>query len=68
MIVRELVKRSGIIGKHVCTMAMGDYPGGLAEIVEIFPDPAAPEIPIQVNHPTFGEIGLFEDETVVLMD
>lgn len=33
---------------------MGDYPGGIAIITEIGPDPNAPDIAFQVEHPTFG--------------
>ena len=50
------------IGHTVLTESMGDYPGGLAVLTEIYPDSNAPEIVCVVNHPSFGEIGIFEDE------
>jgi hypothetical protein len=54
-----------LIGGTVNTIPMGEYPGGLAEVIELEPDPAAPEIVFQVKHPTFGEIGVFGYEPVV---
>jgi len=55
---------SSLIGRTLITSAMGDYPGGLAKVTQINPDPAAPEISIQVEHPSFGSIGIFENELV----
>jgi hypothetical protein len=53
-----------IIGKHIFTEAIGEYPGGVAEVIALYPDKKAPEIVLQVKHPTFGEIGIFEHESV----
>jgi hypothetical protein len=53
-----------LIGKSIITEAIGTYPGGIAKVVELDPDPKAPEIVIQVFHPTFGEIGIFDYERV----
>lgn len=52
------------IGMIIGTQAIGEYPGGLAEVVGLESDPAAPEIVFDVRHPTFGEIGVFDYETV----
>lgn len=62
----RLVKVYGpkLIGQQVDTPAMGDYPGGIALVTEIEPDPNAPEIVFQVEHPTFGGVGVFENEQV----
>ena len=56
--------KTAAIGDLVYTHPMGEYPGGPAEVIEIDPDPAAPEIAFNVRHPTFGEIGVFEYEEV----
>jgi len=57
-----------LLGRHVVTVQIGEYPGGLAEVIELLPDPAAPEIVFNVNHPTFGEIGVFDWEPVQLVN
>jgi len=67
---KTLVKRLGqkLIGRTVMTPQLGDYPGGAAVVIEIAPDPIiAPEISFTVNHPTFGECGVFEYERVRLL-
>lgn len=55
-----------LIGRQVRTQAIGDYPGGAATVIEIAPDPSAPEIVCQVKNPDYkdddGEIGIFEHE------
>lgn len=53
-----------LIGRSINTESIGDYPGGVAVVTELFPDRAAPEIVFQVKHPTFGEIGVFAQEEV----
>jgi len=60
-----------LIGRTVKTREMGSYPGGLATVTEIAPDPNAPEIAFTVQHPTWrdkfcedGEIGVFGYEIV----
>ena len=53
-----------LIGELVFTSAMGEYPGGWATVTEILPDRAAPEIAFQVEHPSFGSIGVFGNESV----
>ena len=54
-----------LIGQKVLTEQIGSYPGGVATIIELAPDPAAPEIVFEVEHPTFAEIGVFEWEDVL---
>jgi hypothetical protein len=57
-----------LIGCEIYTFPYGEYPGGWATVTEIDHDPAAPEIPITVKHPTFGDIGIFEYEDVILRE
>lgn len=66
---KKLVKKHGqsLVGKKIVTPAMGDYPGGVATVIEIAPDFTAPEIVFDVEHPTFGKIGVFEYEQVRLV-
>lgn len=66
---KKLVKAHGrnLVGKKVVTQAMGEYPGGIATVIEIAPDFTAPEIVFDVEHPTFGRIGVFENEPVRLV-
>jgi hypothetical protein len=63
-----VIKNPILIGRHICTQAFGHYPGGVAEIIAVEPDPACPEIVLQVKHPTFGEIGVFDFEEVALWE
>lgn len=51
-----------LIGRRVVTIAIGEYPGGVATVTEILPDPGAPEIVFQVKHPTYGPMGVFNFE------
>jgi hypothetical protein len=74
----DLVAARGeyLVGRHINTAAVGEYPGGIAQIIELFPDlKGAPEIVLQVRNPTWatqdnpnGEIGVFEWEDVELID
>jgi hypothetical protein len=66
---RLLAKAKGkhLIGRLIDTQAFGIYPGGPAKIIGLHPDSAAPEIVIQVFHPTFGAVGIFENEEVRLL-
>lgn len=68
MTAKQLVEANGkkLIGLNVMTKRFGEYPGGVAEVIEIEPDPESPEIVFQVRHPNFGEIGVFEFESVEL--
>ena len=68
MTAGELVRTTAaLVGRRVVTPAMGDYPGGEATIVELAPDPNAPEIVFTVRHPQWGEIGVFAYEEVTLL-
>ncbi len=69
MTAEELLSRYGteLVGTTIMTEAFGDYPGGPAKVIELCPDPEAPEIVLQVKHPTFGEIGVFDFEEVALL-
>jgi hypothetical protein len=57
-----------LLGRTVLTVAMGTYPGGLAKIVKLNPDDSAPEIAFQVQHPIYGEIGVFDYEPIQLIN
>ena len=52
-LAKDLVRKMGkkLIGRKVITPPMGSYPGGLAQVIEIHPDPAAPEIVFNVENP-----------------
>ena len=39
-----LAQGQRLIGKEIDTPRLGDYPGGVAVVTEIAPDPAAPDI------------------------
>ena len=69
MTAKQLVKKMGrkLIGRTILTVKMGEYPGGLAKVIALNIDRAAPEIVCNVRHPAFGEIGVFENEEVMLM-
>ena len=74
MNARKLVELAGVrlLGRTVLTEAIGYYAGGEARIVELAPDPGAPEILFTVEHPTREQacrrrIGVFEWEEVVLL-
>lgn len=56
-----------IIGLTIDTAAIGDYPGGPAKIIRLLGDPGAPEIVFDVEHPTFGEMGIFHWEMVFVI-
>ena len=64
MSAEDMVTQFGeeLIGKRVLTEEYGDWPGGIAVITEINPDPNAPEISFQVKS-KHGEIGVFWHET-----
>jgi hypothetical protein len=68
MNAKQLVIKFGknLIGQRIETDPIGNYPGGVSEVIAITPDLSAPEIALQVLHPTFGEIGVFEHESVSL--
>lgn len=56
-----------LVGSTAFTSVVGEWHGGMATIIEIQPDPAAPEIPFQVKHKDTGEeIGVFGDEFLMI--
>jgi|GEM_PF-3351571 hypothetical protein len=69
MTAKQLIDIHGtsLIGQRVDTEAIGEYPGGIATVTELAPDPQAPEIVFTVQHPTFGQMGVFDWEHVVLL-
>jgi len=59
--------RSHGFGQRVDTEAIGKYPGGIATVTELAPDPQPAEIVFTVQHPTFGQMGVFDWELVTLV-
>lgn len=68
-----------LVGLHVDTEAVGDWPGGRATVIHFGPDPAAPEIVYRVvshehvdpDSPVPGsmwEMGIFEYEELAIVD
>jgi len=58
----------GLIGRRVDTPPLGVYPGGIATIVKVEPDPAAPEVVFEVSLPGYGSMGMFCGELVRMVD
>lgn len=57
-----------LIGRQVMTEPYGEWPGGVATVKEIQPDPNAPEIPFYVEMDGWdGLMGVFDHEDVELM-
>ena len=69
MKANQLVQKLGqkLLGKKVNTPAVGDYPGGVATVIQLAPDQNAPEIAFQVSLPQLGEVGVFGHENVSLL-
>ena len=69
MTAKQLIEIHGtsLIGQRVDTEAIGEYPGGIATVTELAPDPQAPEIVFTVQHPSYGDIGVFDWELVTLV-
>lgn len=57
-----------LIGKQVRTVPMGRWPGGVATVVDLGHDPAAPEIVMNVHSDKHGDIGVFEYEPIELVE
>lgn len=67
MLALELIhgrERHELVGREIMTQPFGDWPGGVAKITDVYPDPEAHEIVLQVEHPEHGEIGVFAFEEV----
>lgn len=55
-----------LVGRYVLTEQVGDWPGGLALVKSVTPDPDAPEIVLYVQQK--GEMmGIFDDEQIILV-
>lgn len=70
-IAKQMLTEFGkqLVGKTIITMPVGLWPGGLAKVTELNPDPNAPEIVFNVRHAQTGEeIGVFDDEWVLIHD
>ena len=69
MTAKQLIDIHGtsLIGQRVETEPIGEYPGGIAIVTELAPDPQAPEIVFTVQHPSYGDIGVFDWELVTLV-
>jgi hypothetical protein len=65
----QLVQKLGqkLVGNKVNTPAVGEYPGGVATVIQMAPDPKAPDIVFQVHLPNWGEVGVLGHETVSLL-
>ena len=69
MKANQLVAKLGdkLLGKKVNTPAMGEYPGGMATVIRIAPEPKAPDIALQVNLAHWGKMVVFGHEDVSLL-
>ena len=65
----QLVQKLGqkLLGKKVNTQAASDYPGGVATVVQLVPDPKAPGVAFQVRLGQWGELGVCGHEDVSLL-
>lgn len=68
MLARKLVEERGasLIGRTVWTYEYGDWPGGSAVVVDLHPDPCAPDIVFGVRGQGFDYMGVLEHEEVHL--
>lgn len=65
---KELSNHIDCIGSSIYTYPMGEWEGGQCTVIDVEPDPNAPEIPIQVRRDLDGsEIGVFADEPVFIL-
>ncbi len=55
---------TNLIGREIVTEPFGDWPGGIAKVTELTPDPKAPEIVFQVYQCPGRSIGVFDFEEV----
>lgn len=53
-----------LIGRKVFTVAIGDYPGGVATVMRLGDDPNAPDIVLIVQPEGQDEIGVFDYEPI----
>jgi hypothetical protein len=67
MTALEMANKRGrdLVGSWVNTMCIGDYPGGVAKVINVWPsEDIDEEVPIIVNLPGYGTMGLIEWENV----
>lgn len=67
----RLVRKMGntLLGREIDTPPMGTWEGGVCRVMEIHPDPGAPEIVMQVCRVSDGKsIGVFRFEDVDLLE
>lgn len=85
LLAGQAVKKygDGLTGREIVTVKVGAWPGGRARVLELYSDPAAPEIVLQVKavenntrvtrailsqQLDSDEIGIFENEEIILLD
>lgn len=71
MNAKQLVEEQGttLIGRRVDNEAIGDWPGGVCEVIQLEPDEGSPEIVMQVRSLDSGEeIGVFDYEEISLLE
>lgn len=85
LLAGQAVKKYGdsLVGKEIITVRVGAWPGGRAKVFELYNDPAAPEIVLQVKgvenntrvtrailsgQLDSDEIGVFENEEIILLE
>jgi hypothetical protein len=70
MEAKQAVKLFGktLVGLSVRTERFGLYPGGVAKVVELYPDPGAREIVMHVRRDNWDwGIGIFGDENIEIV-
>lgn len=65
----RLARQEGkfLVGRMIMTQPYGEWPGGLAVVTELLPDPGEPNIVFQVASAEHGEIGVLAHEEVALI-
>lgn len=68
MTAKQLLYYAGqnLLGKKVFTDEMGEYPGGVATVIEINPDPGS-DIAFMVQHPAWKS-DICQDGTIGILD
>ena len=70
MRARTAVKKFGtaLVGQTIRTQAIGDWRGGMAKVVELYPDKQAKEIVMQIRGTQGqGEVGVFHNEQIEIV-
>lgn len=68
MLASDLAKQGEkVIGWRILTCAIGKWPGGPAEIIDLGDDPNAPEIVMNVLNDKGKSIGVFDHEDVLVL-